>query len=405
MGSPNKTIDTTSLVNILTLRYDPTQIPLLPKYTPSNFANSNEVPNIEKIEKLIIENISSKIKKDVESISIALSGGVDSTLILAIIRNLFPDLKINAISVKFANSIDETIPAAKIAENFDANHSILEINNYLKELPKAISIIKQPFWDTHWYYVTKKASSLSNYLASGDGGDEIFGGYTFRYEKFLNLTNDTSNPNEKIIAYLNCHERDNVPDQKEIFHKSINFNWATIHKMLLPYFQNDLSRLDQVLLADYNGKLLYNFSPVNTSIQKYFQIESISPLLSPKIISYFMPLHNNFKYDKKTNVGKPLLRNLLKKYNAHTFVGKQKLGFNANTIELWNSYGKKICEKYLIDGEIIKSNIINDDWINNHIDKEDLEIRYVNKFLGLLAVEIWYRLFITNTLDSETTLD
>ena len=405
MGIPNKTIDTTSLVNILTLRYDPTQIPLLPKYTPSNFANSNEVPNIEKIEKLIIENISSKIKKDVESISIALSGGVDSTLILAIIRNLFPDLKINAISVKFANSIDETIPAAKIAENFDANHSILEINNYLKELPKAISIIKQPFWDTHWYYVTKKASSLSKYLASGDGGDEIFGGYTFRYEKFLNLTNDTSTPNEKIIAYLNCHERDNVPDQKEIFHKSINFNWTTIHKMLLPYFQNDLSRLDQVLLADYNGKLLYNFSPVNTSIQKYFQIESISPLLSPKIISYFMPLHNNFKYDKKTNVGKPLLRNLLKKYNAHTFVGKQKLGFNANTIELWNSYGKKICEKYLIDGEIIKSNIINVDWINHHIDKENLEIRYVNKFLGLLAVEIWYRLFITNTLDSETTLD
>ena len=97
--------------------------------------------------------------------------------------------------------------------------------------------------------------------------------------------------------------------------------------------------------------------------------------------------------------------NLLKKYNAHTFVGKQKLGFNANTIELWNSYGKKICEKYLIDGEIIKSNIINVDWINHHIDKEDLEIRYVNKFLGLLAVEIWYRLFITNTLDSETTLD
>tara|TARA_Y100001936_G_C16093927_1_gene689652 strand:- start:7769 stop:8986 length:1218 start_codon:yes stop_codon:yes gene_type:complete len=405
VGSPNKTIDTTSLVNILTLRYDPTQIPLLPKYIPSNFANSNEVPNIEKIEKLIIENISSKIKKDVESISIALSGGVDSTLILAIIRNLFPDLKINAISVKFANSIDETIPAAKIAENFDANHSILEINNYLKELPKAISIIKQPFWDTHWYYVTKKASSLSNYLASGDGGDEIFGGYTFRYEKFLNLTNDASNPNEKIIAYLNCHERDNVPDQKEIFHKSINFNWATIHKMLLPYFQNDLSRLDQVLLADYNGKLLYNFSLVNTSIQKYFQIESISPLLSPKIISYFMPLHNNFKYDKNTNVGKPLLRNLLKKYNAHTFVGKQKLGFNANTIELWNSYGKKICEKYLIDGEIIKSNIINVDWINHHIDKENLEIRYVNKFLGLLAVEIWYRLFITNTLDRETTLD
>jgi asparagine synthase (glutamine-hydrolysing) len=405
VGNSKKTIDTTSLVNILTLRYDPTQTPLLPKYTSSNFATSNEVPNIETIENLIIENISSKIKKDVDSISIALSGGVDSTLILAIIRKSFPDLRINAVSVKFANSVDETIPAAKIAENFDANHSIIEIDNYLKELPKAISIIKQPFWDTHWYYVTKKASSLSKYLASGDGGDEVFGGYTFRYQKFLDLTNDNSTPNEKIITYLNCHERDNVPDQKEIFHNSVNFNWTTIHKILLPYFQNNLSRLDQVLLADYNGKLLYNFSPVNTSLQKHFEIESISPLLSPKIISYLMPTQNHFKYDKKTNVGKPLLRNLLKKYNAHTFVGEQKLGFNANTIELWNSYGKRICENYLINGEIIKSNIINIDWINHYINKENLEIRYVNKFLGLLALEIWYRLFITNTIDSETTLD
>ena len=57
MGSPNKTIDTTSLVNILTLRYDSTQTSLLPKYTSSNFANSNEVPNIEKIENLKIWKI------------------------------------------------------------------------------------------------------------------------------------------------------------------------------------------------------------------------------------------------------------------------------------------------------------------------------------------------------------
>jgi len=87
----------------------------------------------------------------------------------------------------------------------------------LKELPKAISIIKQPFWDTHWYYVSKKAQTLSKYLASGDGGDEIFGGYTFRYKKFLETTNDLSKPIDKIKAYLNCHERDRVPDQDKLF--------------------------------------------------------------------------------------------------------------------------------------------------------------------------------------------
>ena len=194
MDTPNSPVNLLSLVNILTLRYDPIQKPTLPKYTSKNFGSSTETPSIEKIEKLIVENISTKIPNDIDSISIALSGGVDSTLVLAVIRKIFPDITINAISIKFANSVDETIPAARIAEKFGARQTVIEVENYLKELPKAISIIKQPFWDTHWYYVSKKAQTLSKYLASGDGGDEIFGGYTFRYKKFLETTNDLSKP-------------------------------------------------------------------------------------------------------------------------------------------------------------------------------------------------------------------
>ena len=125
MDNPPISINIPSLVNILTLRYDPTQTSLLPKYDSNNFSNSSEIPNLEKIENLIIENIRTKIPSDVDSISIALSGGVDSTLVLAIIRKAFPNLEINAISVKFKNSIDETIPASKIAQNFSAKHSII----------------------------------------------------------------------------------------------------------------------------------------------------------------------------------------------------------------------------------------------------------------------------------------
>ncbi|MCH7648815.1 MAG: hypothetical protein IIA83_09435 [Thaumarchaeota archaeon] len=40
-----------------------------------------------------------------------------------------------------------------------------------------------------------------------------------------------------------------------------------------------------------------------------------------------------------------------------------------------------------------------------YIDKPELDVRYVNKFLGMLAFEIWYRLFITTEIGSEDTLD
>tara|TARA_B100000676_G_scaffold68502_1_gene68613 strand:+ start:1405 stop:2622 length:1218 start_codon:yes stop_codon:yes gene_type:complete len=397
-------VNTSSLVNILTLRYDSGITPNLPKINHTNFSKHDSEPSLEKIEQLIEKNIRSKIPSNVDSISIALSGGVDSTLILGLIRKIFPKLKINAISVKFQNSVDESLPASKIANFLDAKHHVIEIKNYLHELPKAISIIKQPFWDTHWYYVTKKAKTLSKFLATGDGGDEIFGGYTFRYKKFLELTYDNSSVDEKITAYLKCHERDSVPDQDKIFHKNIKFSWNSIHKTLYPFFDNDLQRLDQVMLADYNGKLLYNFSIVNNSLQKYFKLESISPLLSENLISYMIPYKIHYKYNSQNNVGKLLLRKLLKKYKLEKFMTNEKLGFNANTVELWNSYGKKLCEKYLINGEIIKNNIINQKWIEQHIDNECLEIKYVNKFLGLLACEIWYQLFITKQMNPNTKL-
>ena len=46
------------------------------------------------------------------------SGGVDSTLVMALLRKALPDIQIEAISVKFADSVDETkIASIKIANN------------------------------------------------------------------------------------------------------------------------------------------------------------------------------------------------------------------------------------------------------------------------------------------------
>ena len=406
METSNPTVNPSSVIDILTLRYDTYVQPNLPKKTWEDFAPIDKPPNITSIESSICDSIDSNLKSyDSKDVSIALSGGVDSTLVLSLLRKTNPDLKINAISIKFANSVDETPAAAKIAERFGAEHNVIQLENYLSELPKAISIIKLPFWDLHWYYVVKKSKTLSKTIISGDGGDELFAGYTFRYKKFLSLTSETSNPLEKVKAYLQCHERDRVADQENIFEQKCEFSWDSIYSRLLPFFDNRLSRLDQVYLADYNGKLLYNFSPINTRISNNFDVKNISPLLSEEMISYALGIPLQNKYDKTNDIGKLVLRKLLSKYNMEKFIPNEKFGFNVNTISLWKSVGQSICQEYLVDSEIVKAGWINKDWINQHIGKDDLDVRYVNKFLGLLAFEIWYRLFVTKDMSANTTLN
>ena len=395
-----------SITNILTLRYDPNIKPNLPKKTWNHFKPSIQEPSIEFIEKSVKETIRKQLDtSDVKKVCVALSGGIDSTLILTLIKKTMPDIQIDAISVKFANSVDETENASKIAAELEVDHHIVYVENYMRELPKAINIVKLPFWDLHWYHVAKKSQSISKHLASGDGGDELFGGYTFRYKKFLSLITNSSTPLQKAKAYLSCHERDRVPDQEKLFGKKSGFSWENIYKTLITYFDNPLSPLEQVFLADYNGKLLYNFNPINTKILNHFDIESISPLLSEKMISYALGIPFQHKYDKTNNIGKLSLRKLLSKYNMDKLISNEKLGFNVNTLNLWKSFGQSLCQEYLIDSEITKDGWINKDWINKYIHKDDLDVKYVNKFLGLLAFEIWYRLFVTKNMSANTTLN
>ena len=398
-------LDSDSIKNILTLRYNPTKKSKFTKKTWKDFVEKPSDTSPQIIENLICSNIDGVIKNSTHTkTSIALSSGVDSTLVLALLKKTCPDVKVNAISIRFEDSIDESKHAAKIASKFDIDHNIVYVENYLKELPRAIGIIKQPFWDLHWYHVVKKAKTLGKFLVSGDGGDELFGGYTFRYKKFLSLITKNSPPIDKVKAYLQCHERDWVEDQIDIFDKKLNFNWNYIYKQFLPYFDNPLSQLSQVFLADFNGKLLYNWIPLNTSFHNYFKVKPVTPLLSKETIHYTTHLPINLKYNSKTDTGKFLLREILHKYSLDKLLIKKKQGFSVDTMNLWRSYGYDLCGYYLSDARIVRSKWINKDWIQKHFDKNNIDIRYVNKFLGLLALEIWYRIFITKEMKSTTKL-
>ena len=75
-----------------------------------------------------------------------------------------------------------------------------------------------------------------------------------------------------------------------------------------------------------------------------------------------------------------------------------------NTINLWKSYGHNLCKEFVDDGRIMQDKWINKKWVSKYIDKPDLNVKYVNKFLGLLAFEVWYRIFVTKELKNDEKL-
>ncbi len=380
-----------SVKSILTLRYDYTQTPIIPKLNWQDL-EKKESFSLEDIENEITLNLHKQIPNNYSGpISISLSGGVDSSLALCMLKQSFPDNQIDAISIKFSDSVDETETASKIAKDVGVDHHIIEIDNFLEKLSDAISITNLPFWDIHWIYVAENAKFFSNYLVSGDGGDELFGGYVFRYLKFLLKINSNSSPKEKIQAYLSCHERDHVPEQENIFEKKIRFHWNDIYDKLYPFFNNSLTPIEQVFLADYNGKLLYNFSIINNSLAKHFNMNSVTPLLSPKIIQRSMKMPIIQKYDSSSNIGKLPLRKILKKFGIEDLILKQKLGFSVNTENLWKNHGHEMAKEYLSDGKTIQDGWIKKDWVQSNLNNPNIDIRHINKLLGLLSFEIWYR--------------
>ena len=87
------------------------------------------------VEDQIREAIRNEVGENLDKIGISLSSGIDSTLVLALLRKEFPSIKIESLSIKFSQSTDETDASKKISEKFDTNHHVLEIDNFLEELP------------------------------------------------------------------------------------------------------------------------------------------------------------------------------------------------------------------------------------------------------------------------------
>jgi asparagine synthase (glutamine-hydrolysing) len=197
-----------------------------------------------------------------------------------------------------------------------------------------------------------------------------------------------------------------VPDQENIFGSRMSFSWDTIYEMLKQYFDNNLSPLDQVFLADFNGKLLQEWIPADKAYERNFNMNILSIFLSDELIELATHIPWQKKYDPTTDLGKLPLRSILVKYKGFENKLLNKKGFGTDLTNLWNNDTKEIVKSYVnLQSEIIKNNIISAEWLKKvekkiHDPNSELKPRYINKMFLLLALEVWYRLFISKSMKS-----
>lgn len=144
--------------------------------------NRSEAQLLHEFEELFIDAVRLRLIADVP-VGILLSGGLDSSAVAAAVAELH-NAQLNSFSVAFADSpnINELPYARQVAQHAGLNHHeiVIDEKEFIDFLPRFVHFSDEPLADLAsipLYYVSQLARTRIKVALSGEGSDEILGGY------------------------------------------------------------------------------------------------------------------------------------------------------------------------------------------------------------------------------------
>ncbi len=371
-------------------------------WEPKNFLYSStdlvtsESTIVEELHEILNTSVSERLTADVP-VGVLLSGGIDSSLITCLAKNNKDDIK--TYSVGFKNKLfDESIYAKKISNHLKTNHTnfLLDTSNTNTIIEQLPVIYDEPFGDSSQiptFLICNQIKKDVTVALSGDGGDEVFGGYS-RYlwaKDFLSINKLFGSSLLKLMSsiinyfpnnFYDClslvlpknvrpshfgHRLKkiakilNSKDEIEIYSKLISSNRLLdllnennfSKQICFNKEYEDYSFIENMQLHDIENYLAGDILVKVDRASMFNSLEIRSPFLDKRVVEY--SLKNCRLFHKiKNKKGKYILRKILKEYLPEKLYNRPKMGFGIPIDALLN---KQLKEKlyYFSSSEFIKS--------------------------------------------------
>ena len=298
--------------------------------------SGSEQDAIEQLETLLLAATQERMISDVP-LGAFLSGGIDSSTITALMQAC-ASRPVKTYSIGFhEDGFDEAAYARKVAAHLGTDHHELYVTqkDALNVIPSLPELYDEPFGDISAIptaLVSQFARRDVSVALSGDGGDEMLGGYR-RYTELPRLWSavkhvprfighllpENSKPAQKFKAIIG--EKD-----KSVAYDAMVSHWNTSSVRMNYKTNPDRSFAENMMLWDIQG---YLPSTILTKVDRAsmgHSLEVRAPLLDTRIFEFAQTLPLEYKIRGKT--GKWILRHVLQKYVPAALFDRPKQGFS-----------------------------------------------------------------------------